>query len=142
MNFGTKSRLNAFAADLNADGMKDVVVSYLDAGGTRLARIFLNDGSGTLSASAGIDFASAANAAIPRAFASTASGELAVLSDAGVRFYRVQANALTESRPALTVLAKDAVALALGDVNGDGIEDLVVGMASGFDLYLGNAVVQ
>jgi hypothetical protein len=127
--------------DVDGDGDDDVIVEYL-ASGTFAAKIILNGMNGTLS------FANAPALTLPDgALAVTAihankdgSTQIAALSAKGVYLAQMTNGVLGPwtTDPIIdlsSVTVKDMIA---GDVDGDGVDDLVIATSKGFVVYFGD----
>lgn len=135
---GTQSGRVAAAVDLDGDGRPDVVAVATISGTTSVV-VFWNDhtgGLGTMSVLPNPNGHPAVDFALVNAGGSGPS--LAVLTDEGVSLVSFAARAPNVGSLSFKVDAGHR--LAVGDIDGDGVEDLAVATSAGISIYRGKAV--
>lgn len=139
----------AGTADVDANGLEDLYVIYIGSDYTSEVVVFWNDGNGTLSAAASSTIPMAitdeqTGAIDPYAYGVTfvnvdADPELEAVPSSYTATYRADLDPETRSFGAPSVLRSlpAGPVVAAGDVDGDGIGDVVIGDGASLSLYRG-----
>lgn len=135
-------------ADFDGDGSSDLLVFSVDEGEKPVARVYLNDRSGQLATDPAhvIDLAVPPDTVDVAAVRAKTDGttSIAILGATAVTLASLDLSThafVVAQSPAFTIGAVP-VDIAAGDVNGDGVDDLVVATEGSIEVHLGDVLAR